>query len=203
MREPLRPHARLKGMQTVRAGIAGLVLAGGAILAVPGTASACSCVTADPAQFVEWADAVVWAEVTESQVPADGRGEAHYLLDVQRVYKGDVAERARVDSAASGAACGLEGIRTGRPYAFFLEGEDSPYTANLCGGTGFAVDRGHLERAIAATDAATAAGRAPSSGGPERLAMSGYSYAGIGAGALGALAGVLLVWRRRRTSGAA
>ena len=88
-------------------------------------------------------------------------GQAHYLLDVQRVYKGDVQERARVDSDASGAACGLEGITAGRRYAFFLQGDGSPWTANLCGGTGFAVDRDHLERAIGVADAGAPVGVAP------------------------------------------
>lgn len=110
-------------MRTV---LVGLLLAGGAVLAVPGTAHACSCVSADPREFVEWADAVVWAEVSDAREPATGMGEAHYLLDVERVYKGEVTERVRVDSAASSAACGLEGIEAGRDYAFFLLGVASP-----------------------------------------------------------------------------
>ena len=174
-----------------------LLVAGGLVVAAPGAAHACSCTTADPSQFVAWADAVVWAEVTESQVPADGTGQAHYLLDVQRVYKGEVTERARVDSDASGAACGLEGITAGRRYAFFLQGDGSPWTANLCGGTGFAVDRDHFERAISTAGAGAPVGVAPRPGGPERLPVSGYSYAGMGLGGAVALAAGFVVWRRR------
>jgi hypothetical protein len=190
-------------MDVVRRFVLLLLVAGGLVVAAPGAAHACSCVTADPKEFVAWADAVVWAEVAETQVPADGMGSAHYLLDVQRVYKGDVTERARVDSAASGAACGLEGITAGRRYAFFLQGDGSPWTANLCGGTGFVTEQDRLERAVAATEAGTPAGTAPAPGGPEQLPMSVYSYAGIGVGGLVALAAGLVAWRRRGASGAA
>ena len=180
-----------------------LLVAGGLVVAAPGAAHACSCVTADPKQFVAWADAVVWAEVAETQVPPDGAGTAHYLLDVQRVYKGDVTERARVDSAASGAACGLEGITAGRTYAFFLQGDGSPWTADLCGGTGFAVEQDRLERVMRANDAGASAGSAPDPGGPTGLPTSVYSYAGMGLGGLVALAAGVLAWRRRGASGAA
>ena len=108
-----------------------------------------------------------------------------------------------MDSAASGAACGLEGIRAGRRYAFFLNGDGSPWSANLCGGTGFGVGPERLERVVASDDAATSVGRVPEPGGPDRLPVSGFSYAGIGVGALAATMGAAVAWRRRRSSGAA
>jgi hypothetical protein len=182
-------------MTVIRAALAGLLLAAVGVLAVPGTAHACSCVTADTEQFVEWADAVVWARVDVVDMPAMGNGDAHYLLTVEEVFQGSVTERVRVDSAASGAACGLEGIDADRRYVFFLEGGGSPYSAHLCGGTGFGVDRADLE-AVGLT------GGAPEAGGPTQLPLSAYSYAGMGLGALAALVGAGLVWRRSR-SGAA
>lgn len=188
-------------MRLVRAVLVGLLLAAGAVLAVPGTAHACSCVSAAPRQFVEWADTVVWAEVTDAQLPLGGTGEAHYLLAVEAVYKGESTERVRVDSAASGAACGLEGIEAGRRYGFFLRGESSPYTADLCGGSGV-LDRDRLERVVRAADEARPsegepAGGAPAAGGPARLPLSLYSYAGMGAGGLVAAVLALLAWVRR------
>jgi hypothetical protein len=174
--------------------LAGLVVAGGSVLALPGTAHACSCVPADPRQLVDRADAVVWAEVRDVRSPADGTGQAHYLLDVETVYKGEVTERVQVDSAASGAACGLEDIRADRRYVFFLRGAGSRYTADLCGGTGRAVDRAEL-RSLAGT-------AEPEAGGPTRLPPSPYSWAGVGAGALGGVLGMLLAWRRGGGSGA-
>lgn len=200
--EPVAVLMRPSGMRTMRSLMAGLVVAGGAVLAVPGTAHACSCVTAEPRQLVEWADAVVWAEVTDARMPLSGTGEAHYLLDVERVYKGEVTQRVRVDSAASGAACGLEGIEAGGRYAFFLLGDSSPYEANLCGGSG-GVERERLEKVLGAAERPAAegvidpAGARPDPGGPERLPLSPYSYAGMGAGALAAVGLAALAWLRR------
>jgi hypothetical protein len=203
-------------MRTTRTLLGGLVLAGSAVLAVPGTAHACSCVSAGPRQYVEWADAVVWARVVDVQRPAPPIGDAHYLLEVDRVYKGEVTRSAQVDSDVSGAACGLEGIESDRSYAFFLEGTGSPWSATLCGGTG-AVDRDRLEQVLGAgegtdegtggqsgTDAraGTAAGVAPQPGGPTRLPVSTWSWAGVGAGALACLVGCA-AWalRHRRPVG--
>ena len=185
-------------MRTV---LVGLLLAAGAVLAVPGAAHACSCVSADARQFVTWADTVVWAEVTDAQLPPSGAGEAHYLLQVETVYKGEATERVRVDSEGSGAACGLEGIEAGRRYGFFLQGDSSPYTASLCGGSG-TVERDQLERVVRGVDGAGAsdgepAGGAPEPGGPDRLPLSPYSYAGMGAGVLVAAVVALLAWVRR------
>ena len=188
-------------MSSMRSALAGVVVAAGAVLAVPGTAHACSCVSEQPRRLVAAADTVVWAEVTDAQLPLSGSGEAHYLLAVETVYKGEATETVRVDSAGSGAACGLEGIEAGRQYGFFLQGESSPYTAGLCGGSG-AVERDQLERAVRAADGAGAsdgepAGGAPGAGGPDRLPLSPYSYAGMGAGALAAAVVALLAWVRR------
>lgn len=188
-------------MRAVRALLGGLVLAGAAVLAVPGTAHACSCVSAGPREYVEWADAVVWARVVDVQRPAAPVGDAHYLLEVDRVYKGEVTRSAQVDSDVSGAACGLEGIESDRSYAFFLEGRDSPYSATLCGGSG-SVDRDRLERVLGTGEqetedqTATASGVAPQPGGPTRLPVSTWSWAGVGAGALACLVGCA-VWARR------
>lgn len=199
----------VRSLRTARSLLVGLVMAGGAVLAVPGTAHACSCIAAGPTQYLEWADAVVWAEVVESQQPSPPIGKARYLLEVDRVYKGQVSRSAQVDSEASSAACGLEGIESGRSYAFFLEGEGSPYFATLCGGTG-SVPRAKLEQVVGVgdaveTDAAPGAGEqavltagsSPEPGGPTRLPVSGWSWIGMGVGALAAAGGsVFWLWRR-------
>jgi hypothetical protein len=174
-----------------------LVLAGSMAVVPAGSAHACSCVSARPAQFVEWADAVVWAEVRDVQTPLTGNGNARYLLDVQRVYKGEVSGRARVDSAAEGSACGLEGIEAGQHYAFFLAAaDDDRWSADLCGGSGFGVDRATLERVAGP-------GSPARPGGDDGLPVSAHSYAGMTfAGVAAALTAVVL-WRRRPGSGAA
>lgn len=226
-REPHHPLARQTGMTTRRAALglgAGAVLAASAVLATPGAAHACSCVSADVAQLVEWADVVVWAEVVDARVPPPAIGAASYLLDVDRVYKGAVTRSAQVDSPASGAACGLEGLAVGRSYAFFLEGEESPYYATLCGGSG-GVPKEALERAVAADEVTTpggdvtegadgsgepdapagrggdgTVGSEPSPGGPDRLPVSTASWAGMGAATLVVLVGSL-AWLLRRGVG--
>lgn len=196
-------------MRTARALLGGLVLAGTAVLAVPGTAHACSCVSAGPREYVEWADAVVWARVVDVQRPATPIGDAHYLLEVDRVYKGEVTRSAQVDSDVSGAACGLEGIESDRSYAFFLDGQGSPWSATLCGGTGN-VDRDRLEQLLGSRDDTgeagpvlrEAVGTAPQAGGPQRLPVSTWSWAGVGAGALACLVGCAVwVLRHRRPVG--
>lgn len=207
-----RVQAGMTQMRTARTLLGGLVLAGTAVLAVPGTAYACSCVSAGPRQYVEWADAVVWAQVVDVQRPAPPVGDAHYLLEVDRVYKGEVTRSAQVDSDVSGAACGLEGIESDRSYAFFLEGSGSPWSATLCGGTG-SVDRDRLEQVVGAGEgtgeqpgadarAGAAAGVAPQPGGPVRLPVSTWSWAGVGTGALACLVGCA-AWalRHRRLAG--
>ncbi len=205
-------------MRTAHSLLAGFVIAGGAVLAVPGTAYACSCVAAGPRQYVEWADAVVWAEVVDVAKPPPPIGEAHYLLEVDRVYKGEVTRSVQVDSAVSSAACGLEGIEADRSYAFFLEGAASPYSATLCGGSG-SVPQDRLEQVIgagAATGETTdeggddtadgsdqteqAVGASPSPGGPDRLPISAWSWAGIATGALATIGGSALWLLRRRTA---
>lgn len=196
MREPTAGPVRPTRMSRFRMLLVALLLAAGSVPALPGTAAACSCVSEEPRQLVAGADAVVWAEVSDAQVPARGTGRAHYLLEVDTVYKGSVTERVQVDSAASSAACGLEGIEAGRSYVFFLEGEGSPYTAGLCGGTGLGLDREQV-RSVAGEPRPP--GAAPAPGGLERLPISAYSYAGIGAGLLAAL-GAAAVWFSRRRS---
>lgn len=219
MRKPAGVSMRRIGMSRVRGFFAGMVLGSGLVVAVPGAAHACSCVTAEPEDFVARADAVVWAEVTDVRVSTGGPGAAHYLLDVDAVYKGEVTERVRVHSAASGAACGLEGIRVREAYVFFLqraaEGDglvdlwrvpDGVWTADLCGGTG-AVDQQQVERVVGAArpsgrDAGPAPAGEPAPGGPERLPLSGYSYAGMGVGALTSALVAAVLWRRRRSAAA-
>jgi hypothetical protein len=57
--------------------------------------------------------------------------EARYLFRVEQVYKGDIENRVEIETAASGAACGLElgvGDRTG----LLLQREGQSWTSGLC-----------------------------------------------------------------------
>lgn len=209
MREPGGGPARHTSMRTLRGLLSVLAAAAGLVVAAPGAAYACSCVDDRAGTAVRSADAVVWAEVDEVQMPAMGGGTASYLLSVERVYKGEVTERAQVDSEASGASCGLEGIEVDRRYVFFLDGDGPRWYAGLCGGTG-QVSRARVERVLAGAEDGAGVdrtsddpGRDPLPGGPTRLPVSPASYAGMVLGGAAAVVTGVVMWRRRGGSGPA
>lgn len=133
-------------MRSIRTLLAVLVVAAGVAL-VPAPAFACSCVAGGPAAYVSWADVVFSGEVTDidgpSLLPFGGDRRRTYTFDVDATYSGDTGRRTLVQSEASGAACGLEGIEVGRRYVVFAheEGSDGDLAANLCGGTAPATPR--------------------------------------------------------------
>ena len=132
---------------------------------------ACSCAMADTATHVKWADVVVSGTVTDVVSLSSRRSTTGYILAVDGVFKGEAGATVEVLSESSGAACGLEGIRTGERYVFFaahqtLEGKDSELLwANLCGGTGPATPT-----LVAAVESATGTGEEPPPAEPEAAA---------------------------------
>ena len=122
---------------------------------------ACSCVTADTATHVKWADVVASGTVTDV-VSLSSRPATGYVLDVDEVFKGESGSTLEVLSESSGASCGLENVKPGRRYVFFaghqtIEGKDSELLwANLCGGTGPATPK-----LVAAVESATGSGEVP------------------------------------------
>lgn len=135
---------------TLRLLLAGMLGALSLVLLSPGQAFACSCVAADTAEHVKWADVVVTGTVVGQDGPPTGRAPSGFApvtftIEVHEVFKGTSGALLEVTTAASGAACGLEGIRTGHRYVVFASpapgglGPESEHpgspTANLCGGT--------------------------------------------------------------------
>lgn len=130
----------LRGLGAVLLALAGVVLV------APGPASACSCVTGDARQYVEWADVVVVGAVLDRDPPPprevmSSGDPATYTVEVARVLKGSAAPTSDVLSAVSGASCGLEGIELGSDYVVFATEKGDALWASLCGGTQRATPR--------------------------------------------------------------
>lgn len=147
---------------TVPLAVAGLVLG------TAGPAAACSCVTADTAEFVRMAEVVFRGTLTGRDGPDEVGGWSSstdpvvYTFEVAEVFEGEVAATAEVSSAVLGASCGLEGMEDGREYLVFAGHDDlfgketDVLHANLCGGTGGAGDA-----RVAEVEEITGPGRPP------------------------------------------
>ena len=175
-------------MTALRTLLAAFVTATGLALVAPAPAFACSCASADPVQFVEWADLVVVGEVTgitpppEREVMSSG-DPATYAVRVERVLAGEAGARIEVQSAVSGASCGLEDIEVGRAYVVFAGHQDiegnatERLFANLCGGTAPAT-RAYVAR----VEAVTGEGVQPQPDEPDDVgapAASGPGHPGV------------------------
>jgi hypothetical protein len=96
-------------------------------------AHACLCVMGQPAKHARTADAVFTGRVIDT---GSGRGAVVYDVTVDRVWKGDVADRVQVTSGAQSSACGLPDLPVGVPILWFASGEQPHLGAGLCSGTG-------------------------------------------------------------------
>jgi hypothetical protein len=139
-------------MRALRVLFAAAVAALSLVVVGAGPSFACSCVMADTAQHVAWADVVVTGTLAEREPPAQTRvmssmDPATYVVDVDQVYKGEAGSRIEILSPDSGASCGLELVAEHKRYVFFaghesMEGADQDHLwANLCGGSGPATPR--------------------------------------------------------------
>ena len=124
----------------VRLWLAALVALGGMLL-VPTSAHACSCVSADPRDFARWADVVLVGTVRDRDVDrpfwglTGDPGQVTYGVAVDRVLKGTAGTPVFVESAVSGATCGVD-LSVGQTYLLYAEqSRDGGLSANLCGGT--------------------------------------------------------------------
>lgn len=121
----------------IRLTLAGLLLAGGLVFALPGTAFACSCAPHAPLEkAVEQSDAVFTGTVTASEPPTGGAVQSSaepitYTFAVDRVVAGDVGSEVEVTTAAMEVSCGIE-FREGTRYVVFATGSDHNLETNLC-----------------------------------------------------------------------
>ncbi|MDQ4084493.1 MAG: hypothetical protein M3165_01615 [Actinomycetota bacterium] len=136
MRAFVGPAARAVGR--IVAAVA-VVVAG--VLLTPGTAYACSCVTADPAEFARNADVVVVGTIEGQRDPRrwwpmQSSGDpVSYTVRVDRVFKGRVGPVVVVGSVRDSATCGIE-VDIGGAYVVYADRDGSgDLRANSCGGT--------------------------------------------------------------------
>ncbi len=119
--------------------LAALVLAGVAVVVGQLPAHACSCAPASTQDHVKAADGVFTGTVSDQRTEQSetGRGgTTTYLVDVRRVYKGDVSTRqVSVTSPRSEATCGLGRLAADKRYVFFVRAGGSQLSATACGGT--------------------------------------------------------------------
>lgn len=110
-----------------------LVLVGAAAIAA-GRAAACSCVGADPRTALRRSDAA-FVGVVVSRRTAEGVGSsgapAVYTLRVENSVKGELGETVEVETAVSGASCGLE-ARVGDRVGLLLYRSAGAWTSSLC-----------------------------------------------------------------------
>lgn len=148
--------------RALRATVLSAILA--CVLPMP-SAYACSCVSEPGRADAPLEGTVFYGEVVRRVVRG---GTAVYVVDVERVYAGEVAERAEVRTAEHGATCGLE--IPGRGHAvFYAREEDGHLTASLCSGTrsvdGPPANLGEGEAPSGSVGAGTAAPPSGSGGG--------------------------------------
>lgn len=116
------------------------------VLAVP--AYACSCAGFTEAKYFRHADVVFTGTLIDRQEPPwrpvmSSMDPATLTFEVSWVHKGEAKRLQQVETAMSGASCGLE-IEGNGPFLVFANQarNDAMLTASLCGGTRAIADGG-------------------------------------------------------------
>ena len=114
------------------------------------TAQACSCAAGSSQQHFKWADAVFAGEIVDRSGQrwvddgnASGPGQFTYTVEVDRVFKGEVAETQQFVSGTDGASCGVVFPKDGPILVFGQivkghgagQGEAPQYWTGLCSGS--------------------------------------------------------------------
>lgn len=198
--------------QMVRAVLAAVLFVPASMLLTPTAALACSCASADVEVLIGYVDTVAVGELTAVDSPsahADGSVSSNdrvtYAATLQEVFMGDPGNPMTFRSGSNGASCGLEGMRVGQDYVFFVRDGES----TLCDGTAPAT-----ERLIAEVEAVTGPGQpvvaaesdpAPESDPPpvaespsaeHGSAAAWFLWPALGVGAVSLLFVGWLVWHR-------
>lgn len=172
-----------------------LLLAAGMVLVSPSDALACSCKQATTAEHVDRADTVVAGTV---EWVSDNGLDRTYSVSVDQVFKGLAGLREKVHTSASEASCGLGELGTQKQYVFFLDGKHpGRLSAGLCGGTApygaEIVTEVQQKTGTPVPPLPSISGEAEAAdGGPDKIRI-----VGIGAFVLAAIAGGVLLFRRR------
>lgn len=145
MTEPLRDCVRRNAVDA-RLLVPALVSLGVLLPLQAAPALACSCAwPSSHAESLARADVVVSGDVVERREPPrrpvmSSGDRATYVLQVRRVHAGQAREVLEVQTASSGASCGLELPASG-PVLLYAQRDDAGVlTASLCGGSRTATD---------------------------------------------------------------
>lgn len=117
--------------------LAALVAVTAGLLALPERAAACSCAVGDPRQMLREADAAFVGTLVARHVERqDGRlfssgDPAMLVFRVEEAVKGDLGELVEVETAASGASCGIE-APVGQRIGLFLTRTSGGWASSLC-----------------------------------------------------------------------
>ncbi|GAA4374669.1 hypothetical protein [Nocardioides caricicola] len=127
-------------MTSLRLLLAGLLGACGLVLVTPAASQACSCAPGTTRDYVAWADVVFAGALMEVEPPPrrsvmSSSDPNTYSFSVTRSLEGQVGAFAVVESAMSGASCGLEGMQVGREYVVFATYHRGGLVSGLCSGT--------------------------------------------------------------------
>jgi hypothetical protein len=105
----------------------------GLLLTHPAAQAACTCTSGTVKQEAKAADVVFRGVLTERN---DQRRRTTYVLDVERVYQGRVAETpAMVESDARDGRCGLGRLQVDLAYIVFVAQDGDRLTSGRCAGT--------------------------------------------------------------------
>lgn len=187
-------------MAVVRRMLLVLAVPVGMLVLTPTPSWACSCAVVPLAVQVERADTIVDATVVWSSTNGI---ERTYGLAIDQVFKGSAAQREKVMTQASEAACGLGTLEADERYLFFIKGQRlGTMTTNLCSGSGpyDEARAGQIETITEVAPTGPTELAPPPSGPVDEDAIQGTAwYTVVGTAAV--LAAVLggLIWLRRRT----
>ncbi|WP_243059692.1 hypothetical protein [Nocardioides sp. SR21] len=127
-------------MTTLRLALAGALAACGLVLVTPVVSHACDCASAPVPERLGRADVVFVGALMES-TPGQRRSSldpTSYSFSVGRVIQGRASSFEVVESAWSGASCGLENMEVGREYVVFAtrdQDDQDVLVSGLCSGT--------------------------------------------------------------------
>jgi len=106
-----------------------VVLGAAALAAAVEPARACSCIPPDPWSYLEKADGAFVGRLVSRR--DEGQGRTVLLFSVERAMKGKIGATVEVETASSGAACGIE-TSIGRRIGLFLVREGDGWYGHLC-----------------------------------------------------------------------
>lgn len=185
-------------MATLRRLLLVLAVTVGMLVLTPTPSWACSCASQATSALVERADTIV--DGTLVWTSTNGI-ERTYSLSIDRVFKGKAAQREKVLTQASEAACGLGNLATDERYLFFIQGEHlGTMSTGLCDGSG-PYDAALASQVEAITGAPTGPTElaVPESGPTDPDQIEGTSVVTV-VGTTAVIAAVIggLLWLRRK-----